>query len=512
MFFLAFFVAKHYFTKDKDQFEKFPFVVVVLALTITSLCVFLVPVDTFNVSTMTDPATGMLYPDLSIEGAASRGTVVKIMYYVLYGVLFVFAFGVVPFAYFFYEEGDSETTFRQRLRRSLLFTSFFLLFVLIILVVGLFFRPAPDDFSKKSASDWINRLFDTRNAGDGAILFCLAILTLVGLVIWCTYTAFGLAILPVKLLRFNGRSTMTDDEIQRQLIINREQARAIETKYDRSERRTRQDIKAYYQTRKRERELQAAADDRIQSGSKCEACWNEFMMPFRVVFGILSALFTLLLVISVVLTSLDKALNQWAGWMTDRPKIPNPIDITLVALAKVFPLDYVFLGILILYVFLASLVGFTHIGIRFLWIKLFSIKKHKSQPQGLLLMAALMMFVMLSLNVEFSTFAPQYTTFGSQVSFDYVNGTKSATATACSLTHITNETCIMTQLGTMYSRINLSMSFFGTVFFFSNFVFVAAVLGGIPIALCCCQKKRGGRSKSAGEDAAEEDAAMEENV
>lgn len=74
-------------------------------------------------------------------------------------------------------------------------------------------------------------------------------------------------------------------------------------------------------------------------------------------------------------------LSSPGSFHSARPRIPNPVDLALVALAKVFPLDYVLLGITILYVFLASLAGFIHVGIRCLWFKLFSIKRNKTQPQ-----------------------------------------------------------------------------------------------------------------------------------
>lgn len=57
--------------------------------------------------------------------------------------------------------------------------------------------------------------------------------TLIGLVIWCTYTAMGLAILPIRLLAIRARDQLSGGDIDTQLIVNREQTRAIETRYAR---------------------------------------------------------------------------------------------------------------------------------------------------------------------------------------------------------------------------------------------------------------------------------------
>lgn len=47
------------------------------------------------------------------EEISVRKTAVRVLYYILYSFILAFAFGIIPFAYFYYEEDDEQVTFRQ---------------------------------------------------------------------------------------------------------------------------------------------------------------------------------------------------------------------------------------------------------------------------------------------------------------------------------------------------------------------------------------------------------------
>lgn len=107
------------------------------------------------------------------------------------------------------------------------------------------------------------------------------------------------------------------------------------------------------------------------------------------------------------------------GYVINHPNLFNPINYIFVRLSKIFPLDYIFMVGLILYFFLATMSGVIYIGIRFLWITLFKIRKGATAPQGLLVTALLLTLSLLALNYTMTTtIAPGYAHFGSQV---YVN-------------------------------------------------------------------------------------------
>ena len=83
-------------------------------------------------------------------------------------------------------------------------------------------------------------------------------------------------------------------------------------------------------------------------------------------------LVTLLIILSVLLSSIDRAANSFCGascgFIIDNPKIFNPIDSMLVYLSIVFPLDYIIMVGIIAYFFFCTMAGIVKIGIRFLWV------------------------------------------------------------------------------------------------------------------------------------------------
>lgn len=71
---------------------------------------------------------------------------------------------------------------------------------------------------------------------------------------------------------------------------------------------------------------------------------------------------------------------------------------------------------IIIYFFLATMTGIIQIGVRFLWVTLYRIKRGSTAPQGLLFSAILLTFGLLALNYSItSVVAPGYAHFGSQV-------------------------------------------------------------------------------------------------
>lgn len=71
---------------------------------------------------------------------------------------------------------------------------------------------------------------------------------------------------------------------------------------------------------------------------------------------------------------------------------------------------------LVLYFFLATMMGIIQIGVGFLWLTLYRIKKFSTAPQGLLICSILLSFGLLAFNYSItSVVAPGYAHFGSQV-------------------------------------------------------------------------------------------------
>jgi LMBR1 domain-containing protein 1 len=58
------------------------------------------------------------------------------------------------------------------------------------------------------------------------------------------------------------------------------------------------------------------------------------------------------------------------GYILSNPQVFNPVNYIFTQTSKVYPIDYVFMIILILYFFIATVVGIILVGIRFLWYPL----------------------------------------------------------------------------------------------------------------------------------------------
>lgn len=137
----------------------------------------------------------------------------------------------------------------------------------------------------------------------------------------------------------------------------------------------------------------------------------------------------------------------------------------------------------VLYMFFTTLSGVVHIGVRFLWVKMFRFEHGRTLPQGLLLATVILMFALLALNFELNAMAPQYVNWGTQT-YVSANGTVLPCAPgASSFNSSLPSTCTMTQIGVFVTRISYKLSFFGSVFYWVGWVFIACWLIGLVVAI-----------------------------
>jgi hypothetical protein len=74
---------------------------------------------------------------------------------------------------------------------------------------------------------------------------------------------------------------------------------------------------------------------------------------------------------SQVNNRVDKIKNSICGhrcgYILSNPQVFNPLNYIFLQASKVYPIDYVFMVILILYFVISTIVGIMFVGIRFLW-------------------------------------------------------------------------------------------------------------------------------------------------
>jgi len=248
----------------------------------------------------------------------------------------------------------------------------------------------------------------------------------------------------------------------------------------------------------------------LQSG--CEKLWA-LCRPFSVVFGVLGLLLSLLLVLSLALTAVDRTLNHVScgatcGFIlltvTDL-SLFNPLDRLLILLSTIFPVDYVVLSLLVLYIYFCTLNAITDIGIRCFCLKMFKFRKGHTEPQALMTTSIILMLSTLALNNSIVTLAPTYANFGSQTYVAEYNGTDPSQQNktiSCSI-NAPGDICKMTQVGILVHSVDLNVGFFGIVFYAFTWLFVLAWLLSLIIA--------GVRSRSSNVDEYSDDDEEEEN-
>lgn len=217
--------------------------------------------------------------------------------------------------------------------------------------------------------------------------------------------------------------------------------------------------------------------------------------PIKLLGGLLLMVVAIVVWASMLITAIDKAKNsvckRHCGYLLGHISLFQPVNWVFVKSSKVFPVDYILFILLALLLFSSSVVGIATVGIRFLWVMIFKIRKGHSTPQALLLATVMLTLIVLALNYSIAMIvAPQYAIFGPQTFCDrpFLPGEQPDCSTAQSLIkHCTepaiNEAarsiCTPSVMSTFLSRIVINFPFFGTFDFWAQFAF----LGESPTTL-----------------------------
>jgi LMBR1 domain-containing protein 1 len=213
------------------------------------------------------------------------------------------------------------------------------------------------------------------------------------------------------------------------------------------------------------------------------------LRPVRFLGGILLLIVSILIWVSMLLTSIDKAKNsvckRHCGYILANINIFNPINWLFVRAAEVFPVDYIIFTVLVLLFFSSSVIGISMVGIRFLWFRIFQIRKGHTQPQALLIATVMLAMIILALNYSISMIvAPQYATYGPQTFCDRppkhpggqpdCTGHRNLIKPCSELVDNTaaGNVCTPTVASTFLNRITINFPFFGMVDFWAQFVFL----------------------------------------
>ena len=333
--------------------------------------------------------------------------------------------------------------------------------------------------------------------------FALGLLMTVGTVIYVLYTGAGLALLPVALIKSApsvSAPTLAANTAS-QLEQNRERQRQLDGlnagRPGGLDSRDRRELEALVREERtlirRERlAAESSGEDRhwlIKAWIKTEAVFR----PIKLIGGLLFMVLALLIFTSMLITGIDKARHSicgaHCGYILANLKIFQPVNYIFVKTSKVFPVDYVLFILLVLFFFSSSVVGIATVGIRFLWITVFKIRKGHTSPQALLIATVMLTLIVLAINYSVAMIAaPQYATFGHQTFCDRTprHPTEQPDCThshrsirPCSersKNPVAKEVCTPTVLSTFLNGVTIDFPFFGAVLFWAQFAFLGVYL------------------------------------
>lgn len=344
-----------------------------------------------------------------------------------------------------------------------------------------------------------NQITDLYADGERALTFSLGLLITLGICLYVLYTSSGLALLPIGLIKTapSISSPTLQMNTAQQLEQNRERQRQLEGRcsgnpdmLSSKDRRELDTLTREERTLIRRQRLVEEAQG--EGRSWLMRAWYKIgaiLRPFKLLGGILLLLIALVIWVSMLLTAIDKVKNSFCkhrcGYILGHVNVFNPVNWVLVQSAKVFPVDYAIFMVLVLLLFGSSVVGITVVGIRFLWVRIFNIRKGHTSPQALLLATAMLMLMILALNYSMTmVVAPQYATFGPQTFCDRPS-TSILEQPDCSNSRelikpcsemtdnpVARQVCTPSVVSTFLNRVTLNFPFFGVVFFWAQFVFL----------------------------------------
>jgi LMBR1 domain-containing protein 1 len=406
-----------------------------LAMSVGLLTVALVPVDIYLVSSL-KKADGT-FEDWATPGVIDEvKTIGQDAYYAMYALDMLFVFFLLPLSYFFFEEKDEEEKVGcgKRLLGAIKYTSVFVIIMAIFMCIGAFATSSASSdcdqqLNSTNAKDWAKCRGEfaekalISDNGSNALSFTFGCLVVIGLIYFIFYTGVGMVVMPINMIRSRNRASEEERQtVKEQQSSNRNKKTNIRDKYKKKKGRvmSSRDHRQLIQAENDERAI-SKAETRVKDlesgilGKVSKVC-----RPFEFLFGFVFFILAVFLFIALTMTSADKLMqliqsgDYKLGYAKATPRITNPVDWVFVMASKAFPIDYIFITLIVYFLVLATLNGVKALGVRFCYLKMYKFRAQRTVPQGLLFLAFILVFVILAINVVLLSLAPQYVTYGHQ--------------------------------------------------------------------------------------------------
>ncbi|XP_035519339.1 lysosomal cobalamin transport escort protein LMBD1 isoform X2 [Morone saxatilis] len=328
-----------------------------------------------------------------------------------------------------------------------------------------------------------------------ALSFSISSLTLIGMLAVITYTAYGMSVLPLNLIkgtrsvvyeRLENTEDIDDVEHQIEKLKSKcNDGRPLSSR----DRHNLQELEGKLQVlRRKGRHLEIAERN-------CCTKVGSALRPLKILLGIFFILVALLFTVALFISNLDKALHSAgisSGFIIFGTNLTNPLNELLLALQPVFPLDYILITVITMYFVVTSMAGIRNMGIWFFWIRLYKIRPKKTRPQALLFLCMILLLIVLHTSYMIYSLAPQYVMYGSQKylvqsqmpSAGPTSGNATLGTTRICDAEAPEDQCTVTRSYLFLHK----FWFFSTIYYFGNWAFIGAFLIGLVVS--CCRGKK----------------------
>ena len=235
------------------------------------LSVLVIPVDVYNSS--------------GGPGDAAHQEVLRDMYYGIYIAIIAMLFLVLPFAYFFHDEEGEHATCRSRTCAALKASLCVFLVAAVLVATGVWAYHKLHDSSGTSDLDWVKNLFQDQSLLSFTISYCIGVMSAIGCALWAVYAAYGMASLPLCMMRGFHSGESTEEEAQSLL----DQERSIQSRAARTgERLSRRDMRALQRLR---RDAEAAAAEANPAPPASDTILSRLLLVVEPFYRLVEAFF-----------------------------------------------------------------------------------------------------------------------------------------------------------------------------------------------------------------------------
>uniref|UniRef100_H2UV39 Lysosomal cobalamin transport escort protein LMBD1 n=1 Tax=Takifugu rubripes TaxID=31033 RepID=H2UV39_TAKRU len=473
--FCWFYIRKY---QSRQESEVVSTITAICALAIALITSALLPVDIFLVSFMKFPnGTYKEWAANNVTRAQIEDSVLY-GYYTLYSIILFCVFLWIPFVYFYYEERDDDNINKcLQVKNALKYTIGFAFVCVVLLLIGAFVPLDPPTGQNSTQWQKVQYLFQELGSSHGlyALSFSISTLTLIGMLAVITYTAYGMSVLPLNLIK--GTRSVAYERLE-----NTEDTEDVEHQIEKLKSKCSDGRPLSSRDRNNLRELESRLLVLRRRGRHLEIaeknCCTKVGRALRPVKSP---------------QCLDKALHSAgisSGFIIFGTNLTNPLNELLLVLQPVFPLDYILITVITVYFVITSMAGIRHMGIWFFWIRLYKIRPKRTRPQALLFLCMILLLIILHTSYMIYSLAPQYVMYGSQKYLVQVRNTSFTPGNATSDTtricdaNAPEDQCTVTRTYLFLHK----FWFFSTIYYFGNWAFIAAFLVGLMVS--CCRGKK----------------------